>query len=271
MVLPLRPGQRDDAAADGPRLDVLRRRRPAGGRADHGLGRLAALHARRPARSGHRHAAEPDRLPVSPERTAAPGADYWRARARALGERAVISTDHPDGAALDDVTARHRAHVLPALAAELDGTERTVLDLGCGTGRLTADLAAAVGGRAIGVDPVPELLALAPASAATEFRTLDVGEALPLADDEVDVVFTLTVLGGLLHDDELDATAGEIRRVLRPGGLLLLAESVSDLPRVEHWVPRSADDYARAFPWADLRVAARFDDAGDPIAVLAGR
>lgn len=199
------------------------------------------------------------------------GAAYWQARARELGARAVVSTDHPDTVALGAVTARHRAELLPVLAAHLDGSERTVLDLGCGTGRLTADLARVTSGRAIGVDPVLELLQLAPVHATTEFRPMTPGAPLPLADGEADVVFTLTVLGGLLAEGELDAMAADLRRVLRPGGLLLLAESVSDLPRVEHWTPRSTADYAAAFPWAALREVARFDDAGDPISVLVGR
>ncbi len=199
------------------------------------------------------------------------GAAYWQARAQELGARAVVSTDHPGTVALAAVTARHRAELLPVLVAHLDGSERTVLDLGCGTGRLTADLARATAGRGIGIDPVLELLQLAPIDAATEFRPMTPGAPLPLADGEADVVFTLTVLGGLLAEGELDAMAAEIRRVLRPGGLLLLAESVSDLPRVEHWTPRTAADYAAAFPWASLREVARFDDAGDPISVLVGR
>jgi SAM-dependent methyltransferase len=201
------------------------------------------------------------------------GHAYWRERTRELGARAVVSTDHPDGAALEELTAAHRAVLLPALTALLDGSEHTVLDLGCGSGRLTADLAAALGphGRAIGIDPVAELLALAPARPSTSFGLLEDGAPLPLDDDSVDVVFTLTVLGGLLGDGELDAMAAELRRVLRPGGLVVLAESVSDDAAVEHWSPRTATAYAQAFPWAPLREVVRFDDAGDAISVLAGR
>ncbi len=199
------------------------------------------------------------------------GRAYWQERARALGARAVVSIDHPAGHDLAVVTDGHRAVVLPALAAHLNGTERTLLDLGCGTGRLTADLAALIGGRAIGVDPVPELLALAPPDPATQFRLLEEDAPLPVADGEVDVVFTLTVLGGLPADGELQAMAAELQRVLRPGGLVCLAESVSDAPEVEHWTPRSLADYAEAFPWVTLREVACFDDAGDPISVLVGR
>lgn len=219
------------------------------------------------------------------------GVAYWRDRARALGERSVISTDHD--AAVADVSATHRRLLLPALAALLPlapngrvsiapgavGSDapsiaqsgRTVLDLGCGSGRLTADLAALVG-RAIGVDPVGELLALAPPSDRVEYRLLEAaGAPLPLDDGEVDVTFTCLVLGGIEDPADLATVGGEIERVLAPSGLIFLAESVSDQPAAGHWTFRSVDDYRAAMPWAGLQEIARFDDAGDAVSVMAGR
>ncbi len=227
--------------------------------------------------------------PRSPS-VAAAGLAYWRARARELGPRAVLSTDH-DGP-VDDVTATHRALLLPEVAARLalapsrpalslrsstrsagaspGGRSRTVLDLGCGTGRLTGDLAA-LAGRAIGVDPVDELLVLAPAAPGVEYRRLTSPDGrLPLADGEADVAFTCLVLGGL--DDAALARVGEeLARVLAPGGLVVLAESVSARAALEHWTFRSVAAYAAALPWAGLRPVAGFDDAGDAVTVLAGR
>jgi len=207
-----------------------------------------------------------------PSRTHAQSVSYWRARTAALGARAVLSTDH-DGD-LDDVSAVHRAHLLPALAAllaTLPRARRVVLDLGCGTGRLTGDLAA-LAGRAIGVDPVAELLALAPEDPAVEYRELpDTAGPLPLTDGEADVAFTCLVLGGIDGAPALAALGDELERVLAPGGLVLLAESVSARPAVGHWTFRSVADYAAALPWARLREVARFDDAGDAVSVIAGR
>jgi len=206
-----------------------------------------------------------------PAPPAAGGIAYWRARTSALGARAVLSTDH-DGT-LADVSSTHRAHLLPVLAALLPfapGPGRTVLDLGCGSGRLTGELAALVG-RAIGVDPVAELLALAPPDEAVEYRELtDPAGPLPLRDGEVDVAFTFLVLGGI-EGAALTAVGAQLERVLAPGGVVLLAESVSDRPAVGHWTFRSAADYAAALPWAGVKEVARFDDAGDPVSVLAGR
>jgi SAM-dependent methyltransferase len=198
-----------------------------------------------------------------------PGVDYWRRRALALGDRAVVNLDHPADGDLDAVSDGHREQLFPLLRAELTGAERTVLDLGCGTGRLTAGLAALLGGRAIGVDPVAELLALAPPHADVEYRRMDEA-VLPVGDGEVDVVFTSLVLGGI-PVPALGRTAAEIRRVLAPGGLVFLSESVSDGTGAAHWATRSADDYRALLPWAGLRETGGFDDAGDAIAVLVGR
>jgi SAM-dependent methyltransferase len=200
---------------------------------------------------------------------AAPGVAYWRARAQELGARAVVNLDHPAGEDLDDVSDGHRAALYPLLAGELTGAERHGLDLGCGTGRLTGDLAGLVGGRATGVDPVPELLALATPDERVEHRLMVEGR-LPVEDDEVDVVFTSLVLGGI-SGAVLDGTLDEMRRVLAPGGLVFLSESCAEEPEDGHWTARTAADYVRMLPWVALRELGRFDDAGDEIVVLAGR
>ncbi len=199
-----------------------------------------------------------------------PGVDYWRARARELGERAVVNVDHPESSELGDVSADHREAILPLLAAQLRGDEQVVLDLGCGVGRFTADLADLVGGRAIGADPTPELLELAPERPDTEFRRMVAG-VLPLADGEADVVFTSMVLGGI-PAGPLERTLAEVRRVLAPGGLLLLVESVAE-EAVDSgaWTSRTVAGYRALLPWAQLDEVGRFDDAGDGVAVLAGR
>ncbi|MDO9357344.1 MAG: methyltransferase domain-containing protein [Solirubrobacteraceae bacterium] len=203
---------------------------------------------------------------------AAAGVAYWQARAEALGARSVVSTDHDEP--LEDITLRHRALLLPELAALIPlapGPVRTVLDLGCGSGRLTADLAA-LAGLAIGVDPVAELLDAAPAAEGVEYRLLEAGDApLPLSDGEASVAFTCLVLGGIRGATALAAVGAELERVLAPCGIVFLAESVSDQPDAGHWAFRSVADYAAAMPWAGLQEIARFDDAGDAVSILAGR
>lgn len=94
-----------------------------------------------------------------------------------------------------------------------------VLDAGCGPGGNGAWLLP--WGRVVGLDTSPEALRLLrerhPAVEAVEGTV----EAMPFPDAAFDVVLAITVLN-LVEDDA--AAAGEIARVLRPGGVSLVLE-----------------------------------------------
>lgn len=114
--------------------------------------------------------------------------------------------------------------ILDALAAEAPGRE--ALDLGCGTGGVTVELAER-GFRVRGIDHSAAMLELAErkvrergAAGNVELLTGDV-RSLPFPDGEFDVV---TCQGVLHHLTDLNAPVREISRVLRPGGLFYIAE-----------------------------------------------
>ena len=103
-----------------------------------------------------------------------------------------------------------------ALLAEL--APGVAVDAGCGTGRHSAHLAA-LGHAVIGVDASPEMLLFARERApGAEFRAGDL-RALPVAAAVADVVVCALALS---HLPDLGAV-GELARILKPGGTLVLS------------------------------------------------
>ncbi|MBJ6724274.1 methyltransferase domain-containing protein [Geomesophilobacter sediminis] len=194
--------------------------------------------------------------------------EYWKARARLYGRRAVLNVNHaPED--FDRVTQYQKEEIYPHFATALTGKERVVLDYGCGVGRFSNDLAQIISGRCLGVDVVSDLLELAPTSAVVEYRTLQEGR-VPLPDGSCDVVWVCLVLGGLDGENLVQAVS-EINRVLAPGGLLFLVENTSDKPDGEHWRFRSVREYQSLMPFAELSHRHDYDDLGERITILCGR
>ncbi|HSZ13963.1 MAG TPA: class I SAM-dependent methyltransferase [Solirubrobacteraceae bacterium] len=104
-----------------------------------------------------------------------------------------------------------------------------VLDLGAGTGKLTAALLAA-GHRAIAVEPLPEMRAILTTALPDARALAGTAEALPLEDASVDAV----TVGAAFHWFDERAARAEIARVLRPPGVLGLLGNAFDTSKT--WV-----------------------------------
>ena len=120
----------------------------------------------------------------------------------------------------------HAAYLLPHLASG-----QRILDFGCGPGTLSVGLAKAVEpGELHGVDLEESQIELARAAAAggghanATFQVGDVTD-LPYEDDYFDVAHCHTVL---THVPDTQATLKEVRRVLKPGGLIASREMIAD-------------------------------------------
>lgn len=108
--------------------------------------------------------------------------------------------------------------VLDRLA--LDGDER-VLDAGCGSGRLTRDLAARIDrGLVVGCDLSENMAHAAAATLGNGRNAVVCGDlsTLPFAEAAFDVVFSTATFHWILDHDRL---FGGLHRVLRPGGRLV--------------------------------------------------
>lgn len=131
-----------------------------------------------------------------------------------------------------------------------------VLDVGCGTGLLTAEAAGRVGaaGRVVGLDPLPLRVALArersrPWDGHTDFA---VGRAEDLAGQE-DGRFDAVYLNSVFHWlPEKHRPLAEALRVLRPGGRLGLTTATPDRPHdLARVIAELADEgvFPPATPW----------------------
>lgn len=124
---------------------------------------------------------------------------------------------------------------------------QAILDLGCGTGTLTAELAARAG-RVVGIDASPEMVE----AAKRHFpeREFLVADALDLPFmAEFDVVFSNAVFHWLPDHDRL---LKNIRRALKPGGRLVCEFGAKgNVGAIE-------DAFARACAEQGLRYESRF-------------
>jgi SAM-dependent methyltransferase len=116
---------------------------------------------------------------------------------------------------------------MPAYAAAVAqaGLRRdgVVVDVGCGTGRALPALRQAVGphGTVIAVDLTLEMLHEARVRGRAAHALLLLADArnLPLAEASVDAVFAA---GLVMHLPDIEAGFGQLARITRPGGLLIL-------------------------------------------------
>src|SRR5215217_2438772 len=162
----------------------------------------------------------------------------------------------------DSVLQSHRwrtaensaAYLLPSLRPGMD-----LLDVGCGPGTITVDLAARVApGRVVGIDVSADPLAEAreAATRAGVDVTFEVGDvyALEAADGSFDVVHAHQVLQ---HLSDPVAALREMARVCRPGGLIAVRD-------VDYAVTALHPRDAALDRWLELYSAVARRNGGEP-------
>jgi SAM-dependent methyltransferase len=143
-----------------------------------------------------------------------------------------------------------------------------VLDLGCGNGLLTQELARAVGpeGHVTGLDPSEDMRALA-LSRCSDHQNVTIrdgaAESLPFEDASIDKAVSVQVFEYL---SDLPGVSAEVLRVLRPGGRLVVGDAHWDMLA---WYSDQPERMARMQQIWDRHLADRIVPARLP-SILAG-
>lgn len=175
-----------------------------------------------------------------------------------------------------------------------------ILDVGCGPGTITVGFAAiATGGSVTGIDISEQVLEVARETdqkarmksqdtahplAPITFQKADLLAGLPFADDTFDVVFNSQLFPHLPTHDMRARALGEMRRVLKPGGIMASRDAAElhfyprayDLDRL--WAGKSAKAYGHGkadahLPGGEMPALFRevgFDAAAGRVKVGAG-
>ena len=149
--------------------------------------------------------------------------EEWLRHGSSFGAAAAAYAEHRPGYA--------EAAVRWALEPLRGREPLRILDLGAGTGKLTATLVG-LGAEVTAVEPDPDMLAelrrdpiFSPKPTLSSVRSLPgSAEEIPLADASADAVLA----GQAMHWFDLDRAIPEIARVLTPGGVLAALWNVDD-------------------------------------------
>ncbi|MCC3270325.1 class I SAM-dependent methyltransferase [Arthrobacter gengyunqii] len=138
--------------------------------------------------------------------------------------RAWNQGEHPDLYEIENEALDREGLVWAELARLAPWEDRTILDLGCGTGFWLpryAEQAATV----IGVEPDPELLGAARSRPGGASVLHGSAEHIPLPDASVDVVHARFAYFFPSPHNNCSAGLEEVLRVLRPGGALVVIDN----------------------------------------------
>lgn len=150
----------------------------------------------------------------------------------------------------DRLASERDARLLALLRASLpDPESATLLDVGCGTGTLAEHLATEMPElQVVGIDLLEERVAVARARVPTATFITGSADNLDFPDAAFDVASATTLFSSLPSPALERAIAGEIDRVIRPGGWLVWYDLRYDNPgnRAVHGI--SARAVAELFP-----------------------
>ena len=164
--------------------------------------------------------------------------DFWQSH---INNEYYTGAERASDSYFNDIEERrYRTHYhLPELFASMDGADRTLLEVGCGIGVDSIQLAKR-GFQVTAVDLTENALAVAEQFAARRQVTIDFrlgnAEGLDFPDESFDAVYSFGVLH---HTPDIERSVAEVHRVLRPGGTAyVMLYHRNSLVNLMHWALR---------------------------------
>jgi ubiquinone/menaquinone biosynthesis C-methylase UbiE len=195
--------------------------------------------------------------------------DYWEERAKKYGESSVLNL----GLSEDEIRSSKDFQLktfFPLLKKELSGDEQTLLDFGCGPGRLSVELADFTCCNVTAVDPIKYLLQLAPVNPNVSYKQIS-KNIIPATDNTFDIIWICFVLGGIVNKKDINQTIKELNRVIKKGGLLFLIENTTDKKNILSWKYLSKEEYMNLFKNFNLEHLHDFNYGGELFSIFSGR
>lgn len=164
---------------------------------------------------------------------------YWSKRFLREGVNYVAR----HGRQSDYESAKQALTFWDAISVLLKSERDCLLDFGCGTGRLSSNLAARAR-RYVGVDICEGAILQTPTISNATFEHL-ASEHIPYGDGHFDSIVCVTVLQHIVDDSDWSLWCSELRRVCVPFGQFVIVDDASGGPTAEHMRVRLPHDVAR--------------------------
>lgn len=197
--------------------------------------------------------------------------DYWEKRATQLGERSPININ--SNLSVDSLTKIQESILFPYLLKYLNGSEKKVLDFGCGTGRFTKRLKNYQDfnfSSVIGIDPIGVHIEIATSNDASCEYYICKDSKIQFPDNYFDLIWINLVIGGI-PKNEIKKTLKELNRVLRIDGLIFLVENTTQLEDSSYWTYRDENYFINIFDFVNLDKITEFEEFKEQFTVFTGR
>lgn len=145
---------------------------------------------------------------------------------------------HQRDGAESDYDRKRLATTADLIRSRVSDSALEILDVGCATGRLLAELRERGFGRLTGLDPSPACAAAALRLYNIQVRNMTIAE-LAAQGEQFDM---LLLVGVLEHLREVQRSVSELRALLRPGGLIYL--EVPDVVAFADWPNAPFQDFS---------------------------